>query len=513
MKRVVRLVAVLGVLASLSTACGGGSSSGGTSSESTIRYAAASIPKGLDPLLVPGTLPTFGYAVFDGLLSEPQMEQTQPGLAESREIDEATKTVTLHLRSGVTFHDGTPFNAAAVKANFDRGKTLEATPYRALYGSITAVDTPDDRTAVIRFTTIPPDIELQLARAPGFMMSPASLTSPDLDRHPVGTGPYVFDVAASRAGEKLVFTRNPSYWAPELQKVERVEYYTYERAALLNVIQTGGVDVAWGLQGADVAALKSEGMNIVPGPQISPSVLWIPDHAGKVVPALGDPRVRKAMALTVDAQGFRDGPQQGHGFIASQFAPDASWAHFPDLERPHEVNIAEAKQLLASAGYPNGFSCKGVVGMGTVTQQWTQTVARSLAEIGVTMELDQANGSEYLIKARNGDYTCLAMTLTWTGDPASHLDSFASAPGIVSRFGPLPSEMTELAAQGVATIDPALRAPVYNELYRKLFDSGIVTVFLSADNTAFISPEVRGAWPLGLGGSPANPRGVTKDAS
>jgi len=510
MKRLLRLVALVGVVAGISSACGGGGSSSGASSDSTIRYAAASIPKVLDPLLVPATLPTFGYAVFDGLLTEPKMEQTAPGLAESDVIDETAKTVTLSLRSGVSFHDGTPFDAAAVKANFERGKTLEASPYRALYRSITAVDTPDDRTAVLRFSALPPDIELQLARAPGFMMSPASFARPDLDRHPVGTGPYVFDEAASRVGEKLVFTRNPSYWAPELQKVDRVEYNTYDRAALVNVVQTGGVDVAWGLQGPDVAALRAAGSNIVSGPPVGPLVLWIPDHAGKVVPALGDPRVRKAMALAVDAQGFVNGPQQGHGFLTGQFSPDTSWAHFPDLDQPRQKDIAQAKALLAEAGYPNGFSCKSVIGAGSVTAPWTQTVARSLAEIGVKMELEQANGSEYLIKARTGDYTCLAMTLSWTGDPASHLDSFAGAPGIVNRFGALPADMTDLATRGAATVDTAVRAPIYHELYRKLFDSGIVSVFLSTDNTAVIDPSVNGTWPLGQGASPANPRGVSK---
>ena len=209
--------------------------------DATLRYGAANLVTRFD-----AHKSSNGYdqnwlaPVYDRLIWQTPEVELEPGLAtEWGFTDDLHFEMT--LRDGVTFSDGTPFDAAAVAANIDRAKNVEGSGLAAYLASVDTVEVVDPTH--VRFVLNRPDatLPMQLATRPGMMISPAAFENPDLDSNPVGSGPY--ELVEYREGDMAAYERRDDYWNPDYAGVKRIElYYIPDSTTRLNGLRTGALD-------------------------------------------------------------------------------------------------------------------------------------------------------------------------------------------------------------------------------------------------------------------------------
>src|ERR1700736_6108965 len=214
--------------------------------EAKITLAIAAPNTGLDPALSKqlGDIPYLSM-VYDSLTFLDATGSVKPALATEWKTADDGNSMTLKVRTGVTFHDGAPFNAAAVKANLDRVKALNALPAANL-SSVASVDVVDDSTVRINFTPgAGADVPAALSSWSGMMVSPTAISAKaDLTKDPgmAGTGPYV--VTSYKPGESTIFAKAPgTYWnaAVGLTKTIEIDYVAASSARIAGV-QSGQYD-------------------------------------------------------------------------------------------------------------------------------------------------------------------------------------------------------------------------------------------------------------------------------
>ena len=383
-KRVVASVATLAIGALALSACGSQRGGGDDNAapddvDGTFVFAASADPASLDPAFAQdGETFRVSRQIFEGLVgTEPGTADPAPLLAESWESSEDGLTHTFTLKEGVTFHDGTPFNAEAVCANFDRWfnweglAASEALGYYynklfkgyasnaadAVYKSCAA---DGDATATITlnkpFAGFVPALSL-----PAFaMQSPTALEeyaadevggtaeAPTLSEyataHPVGTGPYEFSEWAP--GEQLTLTAYDDYWGEAGQIDEIIFRVIDDPTARRQALEAGSID-GYDLVGpADTAALEEDGFTMVSRPPFT--ILYLAFN--QAIEELQDPTVREALSYAIDkdaliSQVLPEGTEK-----ATQFIPDSVNGYNPDVTT-YDYDPEKAKQLLAEAGY------------------------------------------------------------------------------------------------------------------------------------------------------------------
>ncbi|WP_394289267.1 ABC transporter substrate-binding protein [Microbacterium sp.] len=383
-KRIVVSVASLAIGALALTACGSqrdddGGSAAPEDVDGTFVFAASSDPASLDPAFAQdGETFRVSRQIFEGLVgTEPGTADPAPLLAESWESTEDGMSHTFTLKEGVTFHDGTDFNAEAVCANFDRWFNWEGLAasealgyyYNKLFKGYAsnAEDAVYKSCAADGDTTVTIELNKPFAgfipalSLPAFaMQSPTALEeyaadevggtaeAPTLSEyatgHPVGTGPYVFEEWAP--GEQLTLTANEDYWGEAGQIDEIIFRVIDDPTARRQALEAGSID-GYDLVGpADTAALEEDGFTMVSRPPFT--ILYLAFN--QAVEELQDPTVRQALSYAVDkdaliSQVLPEGTEK-----ATQFMPDTVNGYNPDVTT-YEYDPEKAKELLAEAGY------------------------------------------------------------------------------------------------------------------------------------------------------------------
>ncbi len=292
----------------LLSACAGGSTTSSTSagapdSSATFRYAnATDAGKNYDPVSSGNPFaPGFLLPVYDRLFDIDATGAVIPMLATSSEVSTDGLTVTLKLREHVTFHDGTPFDAAAVKANIERGKTNPKSSVKASLSSVASVAVVDPNTVTLTLTKPNGALDATLSDRAGMMVSPAAMSKPNLDLMPVGAGPY--KVVADDPGVKVTYEKYNGYYAPNADAVKTIEMsILIDPEARLRGLETGQFDGA-ALNMNQLDAAKRTSILIAPAPEVSTATYIIYLNMARV-PALADPKVRAAMALAIDRNGI-----------------------------------------------------------------------------------------------------------------------------------------------------------------------------------------------------------------
>ncbi|MFF2633378.1 ABC transporter substrate-binding protein [Microbacterium sp. NPDC058021] len=358
---------------------GTGDETGDADVDGTFVFAASSDPAGLDPAFAQDG-ETFRVArqIFEGLVgTEPGTADPAPLLAESWESSEDGLTHTFSLKEGVTFHDGTEFNAEAVCANFDRWYNWEglaasealayyytklfrgyaSDPSSAVYASCSA----DDATTATVTLNQPFAGFIPALSLPAFsMQSPTAMAEFSADEvggtaeaptlseyataHPSGTGPYVFEEWAP--GEQVTLVANEDYWGDTGQIDEIIFRTIDDPTARRQALESGSID-GYDLVGpADTAALEEDGFTMVSRPPFT--ILYLAFN--QAVPELQDPLVREALSYAIDkdaliTQVLPEGTEK-----ATQFMPDTVNGYNDDVTT-YEYDPAKAQELLAEAGY------------------------------------------------------------------------------------------------------------------------------------------------------------------
>lgn len=361
-----------------------------------------------------------------------------PGLATSWTVSPDRLEYTFKLRPGVTFHDGSPFDASAVKFNIDR-LTQKDHPFyyqrgagvsSALFGRVAATDVVDTLTARVRIKAPYGDFEDHLATSLGSMQSPQNIQKYGNDGqadHPSGTGPFKF--VQKEAGTKLVLAKNPSYWggAPKIDQV--IVRPIREPSAMLSALEAGEIQIAVGLTPDLVDRVKSN-------PNLD---IRVADKSGTECimlnlqdKPLDDVRVRRALNYAIDRETFTRDILKGLAAPAKGVFSPSSPAYNPKLAG-YSYDPERAKALLREAGVDKGFSFNVVTIAASNRGAMAEYIKNALAKIGVTMNI-QILDSVAFSAAANKDGTKPGIggyLLGPTTDPMFNVSRFVN-----SAFGP-----------------------------------------------------------------------------
>jgi peptide/nickel transport system substrate-binding protein len=296
---------------------------------------------------------TIATSVFEGLVDRNLDLELQPGLATEWEyLDD--ETLQFKLREGVTFHNGEPFNAEAVKFTFDRllGEEGAKGPQQANYTSIDHVEIVDDYTVNFILKEKDPVLLTKLAGY-GAVIVPPKYIEEKGDEHfntnPVGTGP--FKMTEYKRDSKTVLEKNESYWKEEGAKLDKVTFRIIPEASTrLAELQTGEIDIMKRVEVSQVKNIKDS--SFLELQEVgTPTVFSLRFDVAKE--PLDDVKVRQAINYAVDKQAIIDEILSGYGKPISTFQSELSFGNNPDLE-PYPFDQEKAKKLLAEAGVEEG---------------------------------------------------------------------------------------------------------------------------------------------------------------
>jgi ABC-type transport system substrate-binding protein len=318
-----------------------------------------------------------------------------PDAAESWEVSEDNSSVTLHLREGAEYSDGTPVDAESVQASFDVVKETASDRY----GDIT-YDIPDDQTITIAWPE-PQPLLMDRVCAPK-LASTEFLASADRDTQPVGSGPYTYDLDASTQGSIYKLVKNPDYWNADAYPYKTLELRVLEdTTASLNALKTGQIDGTVIDSGAYDEA-ESSGLEIT-GVQSGMLMIHLTDRLGEVIPALGDVRVRQAMNMIIDKQAVVDQLWDGHASpIWQPFQLNAQ--AILDIEEPYPYDEEKAKALMAEAGYEEGFTFTVPTMEGQPWVRLMPYLTEQMAKLNITVEQQALSGPDAIAELLSGDF-------------------------------------------------------------------------------------------------------------
>ncbi len=313
---------------------------------------AAEPPTGLDP--TSGTAAAIDrvvYAnIYEGLVKVNDMGEFVPGLAEKWEVSPGGKIYTFHLRQGVKFHNGEPFNAQVAKWNLERAMAADTKNIHPEYFRVIGkIETPDDHTLVTYLKDVDALFIAHLAEGDGVMLPMKGYEKANSE--PIGTGPFKF-VKWVR-GDRVEMERFAGYWNPELPYLDAVTIkFIGDPSAQIAALKAGDIDVIGNILAPElVKDLETDKrFKVISGATTGEVIMSTNNKAAP----FDNKKVRQAVAYAIDRQAVIDLAMFGYGTpIGSHWPPTTPY--YKDLTRRFSYNPEKAKALLAEAGYPNGF--------------------------------------------------------------------------------------------------------------------------------------------------------------
>jgi peptide/nickel transport system substrate-binding protein len=375
--------------------------------------------------------------VFERLTDHDEEGRLVPALATSWRLEDLT-TWVFTLRSGVRFHDGTPFEAADVVASMERIPRINSGAFNAAIRGISKVEARDRLTVAIRTDGPHPTLPASLSVV---SIVPARLaTAPPEDfvngRAMVGTGPFRFQ--AYQRSQLYSLVRNDTYWGERPDWAEVRIRYIPEGAARMAALRAGEVDLVQNLPPLEAEALRrNPRFQVFSAPAYRvyflnfdlarPSSDFALDPNGRRLPAnpLQDRRVRAAIAGSIDARLLVDRVMGGFGEPLGQLASTKTFGHVPGLAPPR-LSAAQARALLAEAGYPQGFSLTIHAPTDSIAgaPALAQGLASMLGRIGIRTTVATAPWAVYFREImKDGGPAYSAWMMSWGNSGGDAIDA------------------------------------------------------------------------------------------
>ena len=314
-----------------------------------------------------------------------------PMLATKWEANDDATEYVLTLREGISFSDGTPWNAEAAKANLDKlnDETRHLKRTSLLSSVIDTVEVTGDYEVTVKLSTPFSAFIANLCHPACVMMSPKVIEAGDdvCASAPIGTGQYLF--VEWEHGDHLKLQLNPDWWGYEAGLVapdagfKTIDFKVVtENATRVNMLMAGDADFIWPVPTEAYANVEAD-PNLVAHSEAGIVVRWLYMNTQKA--PLNDVRVRKALALAVNKEAFLQLIYNGHGSVATSILGSKVTGY--KRNEPVAFDVEQAKALLAEAGYPNGFTITQYYSNNTTNQKSAEFMAQQFAQIGVTLNL------------------------------------------------------------------------------------------------------------------------------
>lgn len=355
-----------------------------------------------------------------------------PQLATSWETSEDGTAITMQLREGVVFHDGTPFNAEAVAANIDRSQNLDESRRKSELKSITSTEVIAEHEIVLNLAGPDATLLAQLADRAGIMVSPKAATEAgaDFGLNPVCSGPFSFTQRVAQ--DRIVLTKFADYWNADAIQFDSVTFLPIpDTTVRLANLQSGDIDMLERLAATDLAQAEAD-PNIVVESAVSLGYQGITFNINNGDrgdnPWGNDKRLRQALSYAIDRNAINQVVFDGAFAPGNQSFPPSSPWYNADLPVP-ERDVEKAKALLAEAGFPDGLDLEIQVPNTTVPLQLMQVVQSMAAEAGINISITSKEFATLLADQSAGDYT--ASQIGWSGrvDPDGNNHQFATTDG------------------------------------------------------------------------------------
>lgn len=407
-----------------------------------------------------------------------------PWLAKDWDLDPDNKQITVYLEKGVKFHDGTDFNAEAVKYNLD----LYIEEKRPLSVHLERVEVVDEHTFILHLSEWSSALLSDLFWIYP-MMSPtaAKELGPDgLRFNPVGTGPFVFDSMQNDVYVKYV--RNENYWKEGLPYLDSIEIrYIPDNNTALNSFLAKEIDVAIKMPGDIIADYEGTADFEIVEPATTVGLVGEGFVSNSLDPnsPFHDVRVRKAVTYAIDKNAIAESLFRGYVTPIHQFALPGEPNYNPDIEK-FDYNPEKAKELLAEAGYPNGFKTT-ITGIATESIVM-QAIQGYLAEVGIEADVNvvdqarwvsmfQEEGWDGLIQKRETAQAEIGSMLN------PHYGPNATGWGM---FTQRPEELYQLLEAFDLEVDQEKRAEIAREIQRVFHEEHHIATVLYYVTTPYI---------------------------
>lgn len=431
----------------------------------------------LDPANATGLAALYlANILYDPLVTLAEDGSLQPGLATSWTTPDAT-TIKLKLRDDVVFHDGTPFNAEAVKFNLDRFKAGRLGRFLRAIDSV-AVDGEFEVTIKLKQEdpAVLPTL-YELARQAGAMASPTAVQKEgdSFGLNPVGTGPYTF-VSWTR-DQEMVFNKNTKYWGDKGPYVDKLVLRPIpDEATRTNQLRSGDLDIIYQVQPKDLLLLqRAADIKVVERPSNGWDVVLFNDQAS----ILKNPDVRRALSLAVNRQEITDGLFMGSGSPGQgPIAPSHPGYRKDFYSIPAQGNIEEAKALLAKAGVKEGTKIR----LGTPQiprfEQIAQLVQQDWRKIGIDATIERFETSVGLEQLATGNFEAVAWYYTGHPDLDGVTSNLFDSKGVNNNWTNYKNpEVDDLLRKGRTEADMSRRVGYYQKAEELIMaDSAICVV-------------------------------------
>jgi peptide/nickel transport system substrate-binding protein len=403
----------------------------------------------------------YGQAVYDTLMKADPDNKVLPSLATEWKYNADKTVLDLTLRSDVKFTDGTAFNADAAAKNLIRFRDGNS-PNKSFLVNLKDATAVDATHVKLTLKQSDPGLLNYLTQNAGMQESPANFDKPDEKTKPVGSGPYIMDSGATVIGSSYAFTKNPNYWNKEDQHYDKLVLKVYnDPTAMLNAVKGKQINGAKLINNDFNAQIKATGYGLVEWETDWTGLLLL-DRGGKINQPMKDVRVRQAINYAVDKQGMLKAYGKGYGTLTTQIFPPKSPAYDPALDSKYDYNPTKAKELLAQAGYPNGFE----LSMPSTSRAGTTLfplIAQQLKNVGITAKFTDA-GTNFIPDILAPKYA--ATWLALQQDPTDwQIINFELSP--TATFNPFKTtdpKVTELISKYHDAKTEAEAAPFIKEL-------------------------------------------------
>ncbi|GMA15359.1 ABC transporter substrate-binding protein [Deinococcus metallilatus] len=454
--------------------------------QTTLVIGIQSDPTGFDPEAILNNTSGFVMStVYDSLVKYKRgTVEVEPGLAQSWKISPDGKTYTFTLRKGVTFQDGTPFNAQTFVKSLDRlfKKNDSAYIYNTgpvesyidfTYGPMDSYQATGPYTVQFKLKKPFAPFLTSLAMVWNGVVSPAAAAKfgKDFRNNPVGTGPFVFKEWVR--GDHVTLAANPNYWGGK-PKVDRLIFKVIPdpQAAVL-ALKRGEVQILADVSNQTIPAIRADpNLRLLTQPGLTISGVSLPFN----VKPFSDVRVRQALNYAIDKDALNRTLYQGLAKTLTSPLPEAQWGFDPSL-KGYPYDPQKAKQLLTAAGYPNGFTAELLAyntarGYNPAGPQLAIAIQGYLKQIGVNVNVKQMEFGSFLSTVRSGKYGGMALT-GWSGDngdPDNFLYELFASPNIPvgNTSGYKNPKVDALLQQAQFSTDRNQRVKLYQQAQRQI---------------------------------------------